>query len=290
MRLVAAALALALWLAAPAAAQPAGTPPLAANEVLLEINSVGTATKRADLATYRISIELDGEGADDARRVMAERIRRLTAAAASAGVAAGDVEPGPVRVETHAAMDINERAMADALATVRDPAAESAETAADAVRRAADAAVDAAEAAMPMAEEPPPPLARPGATASSSIVIRLRDMGRIEALHNALAEVEGGHSFYAGGPVYTLNDPRPPRTEARMRALAAARADADDYAAALGMRVARLVRVTDRVGVDLLGLMMSEGGRRAVTGASDTSGPDVVTVVPIGVDFVLAPR
>ena len=265
MRLVGFA-ALCLGVSAPAAAQPP-----AATEVLLEVNAAGTVTSRADLATFRISIQVQGDSADDARRLVAERARRLTAAATSLGVAPSDIETGPVRIETLQTFDVVDAALADLSAV-------------------ADTAADRAGAAGSRPAVSPPPLPNRASTvdASSALVIRLRDLSRDEALGIAIAEIQGGLSI--SGPVYSLSDPRPSRTEARTRALAAARAEAEDYAAALGLRVVRMVRITDRIGTDLLSMMMSESGRAAAVSLRESDGSNVVTVMPIGVDYVLAPR
>ena len=59
------------------------------------------------------------------------------------------------------------------------------------------------------------------------------------------------------------------------------------------MRVARVVRVTERLGLDLLGMMVSESQIVAnlfSVAAMRTTGPDVQTMVTVGVDFALAPR
>jgi uncharacterized protein YggE len=126
---------------------------------------------------------------------------------------------------------------------------------------------------------------------SGSLTIRVRDMNRVAEVRNEIGRVEGNAALFGTNAVFTLSDPGTARSEARMRALASARADAEAYATALNMRVARLVRVTDRVGVDLIGLMMSEPGRRStISGPETTPDGDAQVTVPVGVDFVLAPR
>ena len=57
------------------------------------------------------------------------------------------------------------------------------------------------------------------------------------------------------------------------------------------MRVGRIVRVTDRIGVDFFGLMANQTSnmRRMMSGGEGRD-PDVTTVVQLGIDFALAPR
>ena len=92
-------------------------------------------------------------------------------------------------------------------------------------------------------------------------------------------------------PVYALSDAGPARREARARALATLRADAEAYATAVNMRVVRIVRITERTGMDLMGLALGDSDlmRRAV-GGRITSDPNVETLVILGADFALAPR
>ena len=57
------------------------------------------------------------------------------------------------------------------------------------------------------------------------------------------------------------------------------------------MRVARIVRVTERGGMDMMAIAMSEGpALRRSFDPSDTSNPQIDTAVLLGVDFALAPR
>ncbi|WP_166039998.1 SIMPL domain-containing protein [Sphingosinicella sp. YJ22] len=123
---------------------------------------------------------------------------------------------------------------------------------------------------------------------SASAVIRLRDLARIAALMRTLEGIEGIYS----DTTYRSSDMSAVRRQARDNAIAAARAEADSYAASLGMRVARIARVTERVEVDFMSLMM--GGDPAIanlaTSGAAGSDPNVPAHVRVGVDFILAPR
>ncbi len=85
-----------LTLAAPAgtarAQSPVATQPLADGEVLLEVDAVGSATTRADLATFHLVLSCFGATEAEARRESEQQIERVRAAARSVGVAAEDIE------------------------------------------------------------------------------------------------------------------------------------------------------------------------------------------------------
>lgn len=93
----------------------------------------------------------------------------------------------------------------------------------------------------------PGPDAKPpvitGYVVTNQLRIRLRDLRRAEALIGRLFEA-GANSVT--GPSFSLSDPRNARRAAERNAVAEARAEADNYAAALGKRVARVVRIGDR--------------------------------------------
>lgn len=264
---------LALALAAPmaAAANPVSTQPLAEGEVLLEIGAIGTVTSHADLATFSIGVMMEGASEAEVRGKAEDRIRRITAAARSAGVAAGDIEPDPVTVSSWATMSPEQRIVAQATADLR------------AATEVVAAPPNESPAMAPAAQSQPPQ-----ASASSTIVIRLRDPARAQALLDGLRSID---ESVVTDPVYSLTDPRRPRAEARLQALAQARARAETYAAQLGMRVVRIVRITERGGLDLMGLMMADPSlMRGLANGGERNGPEIVTMVPIGVDFALAPR
>ncbi|HEY0114094.1 MAG TPA: SIMPL domain-containing protein [Allosphingosinicella sp.] len=234
------------------AASPVQTQPLAANEVLLEVNASGIETSRADLAT--ITFRLSGHGSTEAaaRADHDAAVRRVREAAGAAGVATADIEVNPAS------------GASAAYATLRD--ALNVET-----RPAGDGTA-------------------PQEEMSSSVEIRLRDMARLDELTRAL-EAAGAQAI--GRPSFTVRDDSAARRAARTSALARARADAEAYAASLNMRVARIVRVTERGGMDFMGLVMgamSGGSQLQIFERMERPGPEVPSLVMIGVDFALAPR
>jgi uncharacterized protein len=90
------------------------------------------------------------------------------------------------------------------------------------------------------AERQPPRLS--GYTASNQLSVRFRDIGETGKILDALV-AEGANQI--SGPALTIDKPEQAYDEARTRAIANGRARADLYARALGMRVVRLLSVSE---------------------------------------------
>jgi uncharacterized protein YggE len=258
LRLVALGLALAL------AAAPAAAEPLAPGEVLLELGAIGTATVPADLATIRLTISGSGETEAAARADLETRYRRVAAAARQAGVpAAAITRAEPSQIEDLRTFDVTEE----------PPLPDGAPVEAGAT----------------------PPTRPPGVPthfSNSAVIVRVTDLALVPAIRRAL-DAAADTEFSNPTPVYSLIDSRAARQTARAQALAAVRADAEAYAASLGMRVARIVRVSERTGVGMLPLLLGESSLvRQAFGPrpGESGGRDVSVFVVVGVDFALAPR
>lgn len=87
----------------------------------------------------------------------------------------------------------------------------------------------------------------PQASVSASVRVTLRNPANFESFS---AAVTAAGATTSGRPDMVAGDDSAARRTARTRALASARADAEAYAAALNMRVGRMVRVTERTGPD----------------------------------------
>jgi len=90
------------------------------------------------------------------------------------------------------------------------------------------------------AENQPPQLT--GYRASNEVNVRFRDIANSGAILDALV-AEGANQI--NGPMLAIERPEAALDEARTRALAAARARAELYARSLGMRVVRIVAVSE---------------------------------------------
>ncbi len=89
-------------------------------------------------------------------------------------------------------------------------------------------------------ENQPPQLV--GYTAQNSVSVRFRDIRNTGRILDALV-AEGANQIH--GPNLTIDQPEAALDEARTRAIAVGRARADLYARALGMRVVRLLSVSE---------------------------------------------
>jgi len=264
---VLAAAALALAGAAPLSAQSrVTTAPLAEGEVLAEVNGIGVVTTRADRATFSFAIKGTGD-TDAAARADAERnVSEVRARLRALGVADADTRIDPV-----AAFPANdmERAMAAAQAAMDEAAAE-------AQRQSSDVA-------------PPRQTTHASHTASAGAEIVVRNMASVPAVQ-ALLDQRDIQTLQ--GPTYALSDDGAQRRQARLQAMEKARADADTYAAALNMRVVRVVRVTERLGMEAMSMAFQERLMSSIFNPAMGRGnrSEVPTIVLVGVDYVLAPR
>lgn len=84
-----------------------------------------------------------------------------------------------------------------------------------------------------------------GYTASNQVSVRFRDIAETGKILDALV-AEGANQIH--GPSLTIDKPEQALDEARLKAVANGRARADLYARALGMRVVRLLTVSESGG------------------------------------------
>jgi uncharacterized protein YggE len=225
---------------------PVTVQPLGPGEVLLEVNSIGQVTTRADRVTLTVHVSGRGATTEEARRFQRTVTERVRSAASAARATSVEVIAGDTILATMMSAD------------------------------------------MAPSAEPEPAQAPRAQIGDAKIVIQLNDVARAASLREMLQAQEG---VTVNAPSYALSDDKAASSAARRQATANARSEAEDYAAALGMRVVRAVRLTERVGLDFLGLMtgMISGEREMeMLGRRDT--PDVTTLVSVGVDFALAPR
>ncbi len=105
-----------------------------------------------------------------------------------------------------------------------------------------------------------------GYRASNTVNVKFRDLKRAGAILDALVR-EGANQI--NGPSLTLDKPQGAYDEARMKAIANGRARADVYARALGMRVVRLLSVSESGSVNPSPIVVT-GMRASMEGAADT--------------------
>ena len=223
MRTILAAMAGAL-LAAGAMAQPAAPPipSLAPGEVLLEVDGVGEAPAAADAVLIGIAT---GRGSTLTQAIAAARANgaRAVAALRAAGIAAADVR---------AQLSLSNVGGFVGNAAIED---------------------DGEQPQASVTRVNPPALPGLGRlagtkTASVAIVLRVRDPARLDAVTETLAA--SGVDWIVG-PGFEARPGPATIAEARTRAIAAARAQAEAGAAATGMRIARVLRISERAAASL---------------------------------------
>ncbi len=118
-------------------------------------------------------------------------------------------------------------------------------------------------------ENQPPRLT--GYSASNNVNVRFRNIAATGQILDALV-AEGANQI--NGPNLTIDKPEEALDEARTRAIAAGRARAELYARALGMRVVRLLAVSEPTGF--------RGGEIVVTGSRMGMAADASTKIDPG--------
>lgn len=125
-----------------------------------------------------------------------------------------------------------------------------------------------------------------GYVATNRLELRLRDLAKAAQIVDSLFQA-GANSVQ--GPRFSLADPKPAQREARRAAIAAARAEADTYAEALGMRIARVLRVSERGSFE-----SGFGGDIVISGTRVQGTPlepgEIATSIQVHVDYAMVPR
>jgi len=222
----------------------------------LELSAIGVGQARPD--TARIAVNFRAEGSTQAAAQTARDAveQRIREAARVAGVATEDIRQDPITRNLEI-FDIEEPPPPE-----EEPAAPGA----------------------PLSGQE-----RPSSVGNLQIIVRQTD--RLDALQAAIRQAGG---VVVGRPTMTVSDDSVARRAARAEALAKVRADAEGYAAAMSMRVARIVRVTERGGFDFMAMIfgaMTGGGESAMLRERfEPANGQVPVPVFVGVDFVLVPR
>lgn len=125
-----------------------------------------------------------------------------------------------------------------------------------------------------------------GYVARNSVLLRLRDLRKAPDIINALFEAGANE---VRGPSFSFQDPAPALKAARRDAVAEARGEADTYADALGMRISRVLRVSERQSFE-----RDSEGYITVTGSRIPATPlepgEISTRVRVWIDYAMAPR
>jgi hypothetical protein len=231
------------------AAQSVAVAPLAPEEMLLEVDATGAVSSPADLVTVVIPVSASKATAAEARRAAVQQAEKVASAVRAAGVPAADV-------------------------SITEPS-----------RRSMFGFEGSEEVMQAMSAQEGQSAATPR-TDLRTVRVRLRDPAAFEKIRDA-AEAAGAATVPA--PSLALADEAPARAEAKSRAVQKARAEADSYARSLGMRVARILRVSERTSPNPGNPQQWALLVRMMTGGGETSQGRVETQITLSVDFALAP-
>jgi uncharacterized protein len=194
MKLIAAALGLAVPAVAGAQVPQSVEPLVPASGTVLDVTAEGRTTRVPDLAIIRAGVTTQAPTAAAALSENAARMGRVTAALRRAGVAARDLSTAQVSLQPQ----------------------------------------------YRYAENQPPVVT--GYQAANTASVRFRDVARAGPVLDALV-AEGANQI--DGPQLALSDPDAALDEARTDAVRRARAKAELYARAAGLRVERLVSIDE---------------------------------------------
>lgn len=125
---------------------------------------------------------------------------------------------------------------------------------------------------------------------SNTIEVRIPNAALYEKIRDAL-ELAGAKSV--SPPVYSLLDDAPARRAAKADAVRNAQNDARAYADALGMRIERIIRITEAGDSGNFGGMMQTAYQQmwqAFGGTNDAVLGEVRTTQAVSVEFVLLPK
>lgn len=250
-KVLAVALLAAAAVPAAASAQPAAAPvvsPLGPNSALLSLTAEGRSRRTPDLAMFTAGVVTQGRTAAEALTENNRRMAAVVAALRRAGVAERDIQTSAISL--HPRYSNPER----------------------------EAMIRARETREPYV--PPPEPGAPqivGYDARNNVQVRVRRVGEMGRIIDTLAAA-GANEVH--GPNFTVDEPRAALDEARAAAVAEARQRAELYARAAGMRVVRILSITEAGGFYPVQEIMVTGSRIGAMSAAPPPPPPPMPVAP----------
>lgn len=196
-----------------AVAQPKPTATIGPVATLLNLSAEGQSRRRPDVAAFSAGVVTQATTASEATSDNAERMAGVIAALRRAGVAERDIQTSNLSPNPRFSDPERERMIA--ARTARQPY-------------------------QPSPTPEPPRIV--GYEARNSVQVRARDLKNIVRVIDALVSAGANE---VNGPSFALDEPEEALDEARREAVAKARARADLYARAAGLRVARIVSIVE---------------------------------------------
>jgi hypothetical protein len=191
-----------------ALAQPVPSPifsPLGPNSALLSVSAEGQSRREPDLALFSAGVVTQADTAAEALAANSRRMERVVAALKAAGIAERDIQTSAISLQPRY--------------TNPEPP------------RPYDGGVQQPEAPRIVGYE-----------AHNNVQVRVRRLDRMGRIIDTLVS-EGANQV--NGPSFTLDEPSSALDEARTEAVANARKRAELYARAAGMRVARILTISE---------------------------------------------
>jgi hypothetical protein len=208
------ALSVVVALTSPAMGQAVrGTPVIGAESALLNVTAEGHSRRTPDLALFNAGVVTQGPNAAEALSANSARMQRVVASLKRAGIEDRDLQTSAVSLQprySNPERDAQIRAR-----ELRQPYVPPAETEAPRII---------------------------GYEARNSLQIRVRRLERMGRTIDTLV-TEGANQI--DGPSFTVDDQRAALDEARTQAMANARARAELYAKAAGLKVARILSISE---------------------------------------------
>jgi hypothetical protein len=243
---------LALLAAAPvsAAAQPApnvAVSPLGPQSALLSVTGDGQSRRTPDLALFSAGVVSQGRTAAEALADNSRRMEGTIAALRRAGIPERDIQTSAISLQPR----------------YSNPELE--------------AQIRARETRQPYMPPVQPEAPRIiGYEARNSVQVRVRKLGEMGRIIDTLVAAGANQ---VDGPSFTVDEPRAALDEARTAAVANARARAELYARAAGMRVVRILSITEQGGYYPIQEVIVTG-RAISTGMGPPPPPPPAPVMP----------
>lgn len=122
-----------------------------------------------------------------------------------------------------------------------------------------------------------------GYQASNTVSLKVRDIAKLGKVLDALA-AQGANQI--NGPQFEIDKPEPVYDEARLAALKKAQARAETYAKALGLRVRRIVSISESGGGNVRPMMMMRAAAAPMSADESTPVSPGESTVSVNLDVV----
>ena len=215
-RLLALALAATAIPLAPAAAQTtASIAPLGPTSTLLSLNAEGRSTRTPDLAMFSSGVVTNGRTAADAMADNARQMERVVAALKRSGIADKDIQTSAITLQPRYSNPDR------------------------------DAQLLARQTGQPYVQPVDQTPRIIGYEARNTVSVRVRNLAKMGGVIDTLIAAGANE---VNGPSFTLEEQKEALDEARLAAIASGRERAELYARAAGLRVARIVSISESGG------------------------------------------